>query len=144
MTAKSYLTASVSAQTAHDLVATIAAEAQKAERLVSISVCDNAGVEKAFLRMDGAPLLTIKWARDKAYTAAGFGLPTDAWHPMIKDDPPLAAGVPHGERVVIFGGGSPLLIDGQLVGGVGVSGGHYTEDMAIVSAGMAAMGFAKP
>ena len=72
-----------------------------------------------------------------AYTAAGFGLATDAWHDFIKDDPPLADGAPTGvDRLVIFGGGFPLKVDGQLVGGVGVSGGTAEQDVAIVEASL--------
>ena len=50
--------------------------------------------------MDGAALLSVQIARDKAYTAAGFGLPTDGWHDFIKDDSPLAAGAVGGNRTL--------------------------------------------
>jgi uncharacterized protein GlcG (DUF336 family) len=80
-------------------------------------------------------------AQDKAYTAAGFGLPTDAWHDFIKDDPPLASGAPTGiDRLVVFGGGYPLKVDDQLIGGIGVSGGHYTQDMEVAQAALAILG----
>ena len=50
-------------------------------------------------------------AQDKAYTAVGFGMPTDGWHDFIKDDPPLAAGAVGGiDRLVIFGGGYPIKV----------------------------------
>ena len=42
--------------------------------------------------MDGAPLISMQIAQDKAYTAVGFGIPSQRWHDFIKDDPPLAAG----------------------------------------------------
>ncbi len=142
MTAKSYPGGTVSADTAHALVAAIAAHAAENGRAAAISVCDAGGVLKAFLRMDGAPLLAIKWAHDKAYTAAGFGLATDVWYPMIKDNGPLMTGIPQGERVVVFGGGFPLVIDGVLVGGVGVSGGMPDQDIESAQAGMAKVGFA--
>ena len=59
----------------------------------------------------------------------GFGSPSAAWHDFIKDDPPLAAGATTGiDRLVIFGGGFPITVDGAVVGGIGVSGGHYSED----------------
>jgi uncharacterized protein GlcG (DUF336 family) len=97
-------------------------------------------VLKAFSRMDGAPLLSVQVAQDKAYTAAGFGLPTHGWHDFIKDDAPLADGAPTGiDRLVVFGGGYPLMVGEQLVGGVGVSGGHYSEDMAVAEAALAAL-----
>ena len=75
----------------------------------TIAVVDAAGVLKALERMDGAPLLSIQVAQDKAYTAVGFGMPTHTWHDFIKDDPPLADGATAGiDRLVIFGGGFPI------------------------------------
>ena len=85
---------------------------------MNIAVVDESGVLKAFSRMDGAALLSVQIAQDKAYTAVGFGMPTHGWHDFIKDDPPLAAGAPSGiDRLVIFGGGYPITIDGAVVGG---------------------------
>ncbi len=105
-----------------------------------IAIVDESGVLKAFSRMDGAPLLSVQVAQDKAYTAAGFGMSTDAWHDFIKDDPPLAAGAPTGiDRLVVFGRGYPITVDGRVVGGVGVSGGHYSQDMEVARAALTAL-----
>ena len=61
--------------------------------------------------MDGAPLVSIQVAQDKAYTAVGFGIPSGAWHDFIKDDPPLAAGATDGiDRLVVFAGGFILFL----------------------------------
>jgi uncharacterized protein GlcG (DUF336 family) len=130
--------ASISSGLAHRIVA--AAEAKAADMGVpmNIAVCDESGVLKAFSRMDGAALMSVQIAQDKAYTAVGFGMPTDGWHEFIKDDPPLAAGAVGGiERLVIFGGGFPIRLGDQLIGAVGVSGGHYTQDMEVAQAGLA-------
>jgi len=106
-----------------------------------IAIVDDSGVLKAFSRMDGAALVSVQIAQDKAYTAVGFGLSTDGWHEFIKDDPPLADGAPEGiDRLVIFGGGYPIKLDGQLVGAIGVSGGHYEQDQQVAEAGLAAIG----
>src|SRR5581483_2438685 len=119
----------------------IAAAEQKAAEMghpFVIAIVDESGVLKALSRMDGAPLLSVQVAQDKAYTAAGFGLSTYAWHDFIKNDPPLAAGAPSGiARLIIFGGGYPIKIGGQVVGGIGVSGGHYTQDMDVARAALA-------
>lgn len=133
--------ASVSTELAHRMLA--AAEVKAAEIGVPmvIAVCDESGVLKAFSRMDGAALLSVQIAQDKAYTAVGFGMPTDAWHDFIKDDPPLADGAVGGiERLVIFGGGFPIKANDQVVGAIGVSGGHYTQDAEVAKAGLAAAG----
>jgi uncharacterized protein GlcG (DUF336 family) len=133
-------TENISISAAHRIIA--AAEAKAAEIGVpsTIAVCDTAGVLKAFSRMDGAALLTVQVAQDKAYTAAGFGLATHEWHDFIKDDGPLAAGAPSGvDRLVVFGGGFPVRIGGTVVGGVGVSGGHWSQDMDVARAGLAVL-----
>nr|NLI49718.1 heme-binding protein [Propionibacterium sp.] len=108
---------------------------------VDISVCDAAGNEVAFLRPDGAPLLSMGIARDKAYTVVAFnGLPTSKWFDLIKDEPALLNGIVHRERLVIFGGGVPILVDGVLVGAVGCSGGSAEEDVIVAQAGADAVG----
>jgi uncharacterized protein GlcG (DUF336 family) len=130
----------VSRDLAEALVAGCAEKAREIGKPMTIAVCDQAGTLKSFLRMDGAPLLSVDIAQNKAYTAASFGITTDQWHEFIKDDPPLAAGIPHTPRLVVFGGGFPIMVDGELVGGLGVSGGHYTDDMEVGRAGLAAVG----
>jgi uncharacterized protein GlcG (DUF336 family) len=103
-----------------------------------IAIVDDSGVLKAFSRMDGAALLSVQIAQDKAYTAAGFGLSTDAWHDFVKDDAPLAMGAATGiDRLIVFGGGFPIMIGGKLAGAIGVSGAHYTQDMDVAKAGLA-------
>jgi uncharacterized protein GlcG (DUF336 family) len=139
--ADTYAKSSISTEAAHRLIAAAEAKAGELGKPFVIAVVDDDGVLKAFSRMDGAALLSVQVAQDKAYTAVGFGMPTDGWHDFIKDDPPLAAGAPSGiDRLVVFGGGYPLMVDGQLVGGIGVSGGHYSEDMQIAEAALAVLG----
>ena len=133
--------ASVSTDLAHRIVAAAEAKATEIGVPMDIAVCDESGVLKAFSRMDGAALLSIQIAQDKAYTAVGFGMPTDGWHEFIKDDPPLAAGAVGGiDRLVIFGGGFPITVGDKVVGAIGVSGGHYTQDMEVAQAGLAVVG----
>lgn len=116
------------------------AEADSMGKPMVIAVTDETGQLLNFARMDGAPQLSIDIAIDKAYTAVGFGIPTHVWHDFIKDDPPLASGAPTGiKRLIVFGGGYPITVDGQIVGGIGVSGGHYTEDQKVAEAGLAAL-----
>jgi uncharacterized protein GlcG (DUF336 family) len=129
---------SVSTELAHKIVAAAEAKAKEMAHPFVIAVCDESGVLKAFSRMDGAALLSVQIAQDKAYTAVGFGLSTDAWHEFIKNDPPLAAGAVGGiDRLVVFGGGYPIKVGGAIVGAIGVSGGHYKQDMEVAEAGLA-------
>jgi uncharacterized protein GlcG (DUF336 family) len=133
--------ASVSSELAHRMIAAAEAKASEIGVPMVIAVCDESGVLKALSRMDGAALLSVQIAQDKAYTAVGFGMPTDAWHPFIKDDPPLAEGAVGGiDRLIIFGGGYPIQLGGAVIGAIGVSGGHYSQDMDVAQAGLAALG----
>jgi uncharacterized protein GlcG (DUF336 family) len=128
---------SVTTELAHRVVEAAEKKAREMKHPFVIAVVDESGVLKAFSRMDGAPLLSVQVAQDKAYTAVGFGLSTDGWHDFIKNDPPLATGAVGGiDRLVVFGGGYPIKIDGQIVGGIGVSGGHYSQDMEVAKAGL--------
>jgi uncharacterized protein GlcG (DUF336 family) len=131
---------SISSDTAHRVIEAAERKARDIGQPMVIAIVDEGGVLKGFSRMDGAALLSVQVAQDKAYTAAGFGLGTDQWHDFIKNDPPLAAGAAAGiARLVIFGGGFPIKVGGQVVGGIGVSGGHYTQDMEVARAGLGAL-----
>ncbi len=90
--------------------------------------------------MDGAPLLSVEIAQNKANTAAAFGISTDAWHEFIKEDEPLRHGIVHTDRLVIFGGGYPITVEGDLIGGIGASGGHYSHDMQVAGGALEAVG----
>lgn len=133
--------ASISAAAVRTLIDAAERKAKEIGVPMVIAVCDESGILKGFSRMDGAALLSVQIAQDKAYTAVGFGLATHAWHDFIKDDPPLAAGAVGGiDRLVIFGGGYPIKLRDTIVGAIGVSGGHYSHDMEVAQAGLAALG----
>jgi uncharacterized protein GlcG (DUF336 family) len=104
---------------------------------VAIAVVDQAGNLKAFARMDGAPLLSSRIAQEKAWTAAAFGIPTHAWWDLVKDEPPLLHGIVKTDRLIVFGGGVPLRSAGEVVGGIGVSGGSADQDRELAEAGAA-------
>jgi len=132
--------ASVTTELARAMIVAAEQKAAQMGQPFVTAIVDDSGVLKAFSRMDGAPLLSVQVAQDKAYTAVGFGMATDAWHDFVKDDPPLALGAAPGiDRLVVFGGGYPIRIGGEVVGGIGVSGGHYSQDMEVAKAGLAAL-----
>ncbi len=139
--ADTFRKSSITGDLAHRMIAAAEAKAREIEVPMNVAIVDESGVLKAFSRMDGAPLLSVQIARDKAYTAAGFSMSTDGWYDFIKDDPPLAAGAPTGiDRLVVFGGGYPITVDDEVIGAIGVSGGHYTQDMQVAEAGLAVLG----
>ncbi len=130
---------SISAEAARRAIEAAETKAREMGIPMVIAVVDESGILKTFSRMDGAPLLSVDIAVDKAWTAVSFGIPTHAWHDFIKDDAPLLHGIPKVPRVIVFGGGYPIKVGDQIVGGIGVSGGHYTQDMQVAEAGLAAI-----
>ncbi|PAE40807.1 GlcG/HbpS family heme-binding protein [Bacillus sp. 7884-1] len=102
----------------------------------SIAIVDKPGNLKAFYAMDGAPVLSLDIAQNKAFSAAAYNRATHEWYDRLKDDPPLLHGIVHTPRLVIFGGGYPIKINNELIGGIGVSGGHYSHDMQVCQAAL--------
>jgi uncharacterized protein GlcG (DUF336 family) len=124
--------------------AAVAAAQAKADELgvkINVAVVDRGGLQVAFLRAPGAPLHSIDIATDKAYTAASFGLPTSQWCAVLAEH---SEGVQKGiilrPRFVIFGGGLPIVVEGEVVGGIGVSGASEQQDEECARAGLAAIG----
>ena len=117
-------------------VAEAAISAARAQNVAAcIAVCNPAGDPIVTIRMDGAPRLSAGIALDKAYTVASFnGMPTHQWWPLLAEDPALVHGFPHTPRLVVFGGGVPVRVDGDVVGAVGVSGGSSEQDRVIAEA----------
>ena len=140
MAENTFQKASITLETAERIIKAAEAKAQEMGKSMVIAVCDEDGVLKAFRRMDGAALLSVQIAQDKAYTAISFGgLSTDGWYDFIKNDLPLLHGIVKTDRLIVFGGGYALKTEEGIIGGIGVSGGHYTEDMEVAKAGLEAL-----
>jgi uncharacterized protein GlcG (DUF336 family) len=104
---------------------------------ISITILDCSGNEVLFMKADHAPLISIETSRKKAKLAIGFGIPTgDSWYQFIKDDPILIKGASDLPGFILLGGGSPILYNGNLVGAIGISGGHYKQDEKCVEAAL--------
>lgn len=123
---------SISQELAQKLLNEAELKAQELGIPASIAICDESGILKVFARMDGAALMSIELAIKKAKTSVGFGLSTSDLFNFIKNDPPLCMGAPHIDDLVVFGGGHPIKVGDQIVGGIGVSGGHYSYDIQCV------------
>jgi uncharacterized protein GlcG (DUF336 family) len=102
-------------------------------------VVNESGQLLAFLRQDGCPSVAAELAIKKAATAAAVGTPTQAFWEFVGADPALTSGLAHDPDLLALGGGAPVIVDGEVVGAVGVSGGHYTEDDIVSRAGAAAV-----
>lgn len=130
----------ISAETVTRMIAAAEVKSRELKKAMCIAVTNEAGQLKGFLAMDGAPHLSIQIAQDKAYTASAFRIATHVWYDFIKNDPPLLHGITHTPRLVIFGGGYPVMDGGEMIGAIGVSGGHYTDDMEVARAALEAIG----
>ena len=130
----------VSTSAAHAAVAAAVEHASVLGVAINVAVVDGSGTLMAFLRMNGAFLHSIDIAIDKAYTAASFGFPTSQWGGVIGDDELLRIGLNQRQRLVLFGGGLPIVAGGQRIGGIGVSGGSAEQDEACARAGLKALG----
>src|SRR5690349_807224 len=106
---------------------------------MSCAVVDAGDQLVAFERMDGADLVGITLARDKAFTALVNRMSTGDLPPITQPGTEFFGyHTVAGGRTIIFAGGMPLERDGVLVGAVGVSGGDSAEDQRAVAAGVAA------
>jgi uncharacterized protein GlcG (DUF336 family) len=104
---------------------------------VAVTVIDIHGNVVLTHRMTGAPAFSLEIAERKAYTSALIGVRTADLAPLVQpgaDLYPLLA--VSGGRYSAMGGGVPVTRDGQVIAGVGVSGGTVQEDIAIVEAAM--------
>ena len=112
---------SISSELAQKMVDAAVAKASDLGVSENVAILDDGGNLKAFRRMDGAPILCIEMAQNKAYTAL-LGVSTQEFFDFINGDPSLLAGIPTLARVAAWGGGFPIKVNGEIVGAIGVSG----------------------
>jgi len=124
---------------ARSIIAAVQAEARQMTVAMSCAVVDSGDQLVAFERMDGADLVGITLARDKAFTALVNRMPTGDLPPIVQPGTEFFGyHTVAGGRTIIFAGGMPLERDGVLVGAVGVSGGDSAQDQRAVEAGVRA------
>jgi uncharacterized protein GlcG (DUF336 family)/catechol 2,3-dioxygenase-like lactoylglutathione lyase family enzyme len=114
-------------------------EAQSVRAKVRVAVCviDIHGNIILKHRLSGAPVFSIEISERKAYTSALVGLRTADLSPLVQPGQELfpLMGL-SGGRFCSMGGGAPLTSEGELVAGVGVSGGTVEQDVAILEAAL--------
>jgi uncharacterized protein GlcG (DUF336 family) len=125
---------------ARRMIAAAESMARELRVAMSIAVVDGGDQLVAFVRMDGADLVTVSLARDKAFSALMNRMPTRDLAPLVQPGAEfygydsLAGG-----RMIVFAGGMPLERGGVLVGAIGVSGGSADEDQQAADAAVAAL-----
>ena len=125
---------------ANAMVAAALAKAKDLSLQEVVAVYDESEILKALVSMDGARVTSVNFALDKAYTAARRQAAT-------QDLADTFASVPAGvmqsflkqPRLTLLGGGIPIVVNGQVVGGIGASGGTLPQDIEVANAGLAAI-----
>jgi uncharacterized protein GlcG (DUF336 family) len=106
---------------------------------MNIAVVDAGANLVAFMRMDGAWLGSIDIAINKAFTAKAFDISTlELGRNSQPGDQFFGIHVSNHGRVMIFAGGMPIKVNGQIAGAVGVSGGSGEQDQVVAEAAVAA------
>lgn len=119
--------------------AVIAAAEDEGVRL-GVSVVNGDGVIIATARMDGAQLPALDLAYNKAYTAVAFSAPSDAFAAStLPGHPDWGMNGSLEGRLLTMAGGIPLILDGTLVGAVGVSGAPGAVDRRCAESGASAL-----
>lgn len=108
-------------------------------KAVVAAVVDVGGDLMASLRADRAFAASVGIAKDKAYTAAVFGVATDELGKALSANETLREGLALRPGVVLFAGGVPIFEGGDLIGAIGVSGGSEDDDLACAKAGISAL-----
>jgi uncharacterized protein GlcG (DUF336 family) len=113
------------------------AEARKLGIDMDIAVVDDGGHLLGFYRMDRAKITGVQIAMDKAFTAACTRKRTMDYRPIgAPDGPAFGIHVSNQGRFTIYGGGVPIMIDGECVGAVGCSSGSPEDDEQVAQAGI--------
>lgn len=102
-----------------------------------IAVTDPSGNIVAFERMDGGKISSITIAIDKAFTAAAARKATHEYGEASQPgSPAYGINTAIGGRLMVVGGGLPVIVDGEVVGAIGVSSGSPAQDRAVAQAGV--------
>jgi glc operon protein GlcG len=130
----------LSAEEATKIIAAIREAMEKEGKNAAIAVADPHGELIAFLRLDGCPLPSINNAINKAFTAARDGKESKViGEASRKDGFPMTN---YGDlRYTGWGGGIPVINEGEILGAIGVSGLPESEDMEYARLGIKALGY---
>jgi uncharacterized protein GlcG (DUF336 family) len=105
-----------------------------------IAIYDDSEILKALVSMDGARVTSVNFALDKAYTSARRQAATQDLADTFASVPAFALqSFLKQPRLTLLGGGIPIMVNGQVVGGIGASGGSIPQDIEVANAGLAAI-----
>ena len=103
-----------------------------------IAVTDESGHLIDFKRMDGGKISSISIAIDKAFTAAVARKGTHIYNQLcIPGQPTFGIHITNGGHFSVIGGGLPVFVNGEIVGGIGISSGTAVQDQEVAEAALA-------
>ena len=122
---------------AETLADAVIAEAKRMGVRAVVCISDGAGNPKLVKSMDDAYIASYDVAVNKAFTVVALKMPTIELKPLAQPGASLyGIQFTNGGRIVIFGGGDPLINeDGRIIGGLGVSGGSEEQDTSLSAFG---------
>lgn len=111
------------------LVGHVVAYASRNAWRVAVCVVDPQGATLAAARMDEVAPPILDFAMDKAFTAATMRRTTEAFFERMDNSPSLRLDLANRSRLLVWGGGLPIIHGDRVVGGIGVSGARDVEDI---------------
>lgn len=127
----------ITLQDAKNAMAAAEAEARKNNWNVAVAILDAGGHLISFQRMEDVQIGSIDIAIGKARTAVNFKRPTKALDDLVSSGRNAFLAI---EGVIPLQGGLPVIADGKLIGGIGVSGGTAAQDEQIAQAAVSSIG----
>jgi uncharacterized protein GlcG (DUF336 family) len=115
---------------------------EAAQQGLNIAVCivDVQGHTLVSARMETATPPILNFAEDKAYTAATMRRATEMFAQRMSSSASLTLGLSTRPRLLAWGGGLPIVHDGNVIGGIGVSGASDVEDVACAQTALRSCG----
>jgi len=126
----------ITLEQAKKVAAAAEAEAKKKSLNSAIAILEPNGAPVYFAKMDGTQYAAFNVAMDKALSAALYRRPTAAFDAGLRGGNTYLLNLRNMNAVP---GGIPIVVDGKLIGAIGVSGGSGPEDVAVAEAGVAAL-----
>jgi uncharacterized protein GlcG (DUF336 family) len=124
---------------AQKMVAAAAAKAKEIGQPQCITVVDTGGHLIAFLRMDGAFVQSIDSSMRKAMTSASYGTPTG----HIPEGPDIRLAIATDGKRINLPGGLPVIVDGHVIGAIGIGSGTGEQDLQCAKAALATIAGAR-
>ena len=128
--------APIALETAKKIAAAATAEAKKNNFTMVIAIVDSSGTLTYLEKIDGTQIASVNIAIGKARTANNLKRPTKVLEDAVAGGRNALLSLPD---AVLIEGGIPLIVEGKIIGAIGVSGGTSQQDAQVADAGIAAL-----